>query len=933
MAQQLELLLKAKNLSDAAFKAVEANIKEMDGSAKKNQSGMKKWAADNEKSIRAVGQAFAALAAVGAAALVAIGVGLFKIGKRSLEAASDAEESENLFTVSFGKMAAAARDWSVEVSDAVGSNEFALRENAATLFNMIDNMGVAEDSAFDMATSLTELAGDMASFYNLPHEQAFQKIQAGISGESEPLKRLGIIVTETAIKHVALQHGLIGVGETMTEAVKVQARYLAIMEQTTKAQGDLAATLDSPTNMIRIQSERIEELTIKIGQALMPAYKGWLTATGDLVNWLGKNEDALIGLVEKGMLIFADALQSVIFAVRLAIDTFFALRKGITFVGLGFDLAANQFRLFKEIIKDPFNADALSQQAAQVSKDLVAAAAETVAGFTAQNETLEEAALAVGRAVNSIRGLVGAEDEATDASEDFAEAMEEVAGITEAAAKAAAKLAKELKAVKAEEAAASYELMADELKAFNDEVKAAADADLAQLADEAATSYNLMADELRGVKDDTKDWGRALQGISLIVGGDLASMVGVIGNIGQAFKDATTDAEKFSAIVSGIGQIGGQIGGKTGGAIQGAAGGAQLGFAVGGPYGAAIGAVVGGIASLVKGSQAAEIATNDLRDAWFEAAGGFVAVQESLLGLTDQDLVAAIFRADTVEEFNAAISEVNALLGLQGQAQADLADAVDRYGFSIEELGPKFQQQELDKMVGGLLKDYELLVASGIDVNTVIEKMGPNFQEYVDTALAAGASLPESMRPVIEAMIEQVALLDENGDAFTSVEESGLSFTETLTDGLSRVIESIEQLVAALTGIPPVVIPVTYTETNRPPGVPQSGGQASEIPGAARGAVVLPFRPRGAAAGDLVQPRAGGVLMNVGEGGDAEVIAPVKALFGQLADQIASKVAGAVSGGGQRIVLELDGQVIADVVVRRNRAGLIPIRESSVRKF
>ena len=388
--------------------------------------------------------------------------------------------------------------------------------------------------------------------------------------------------------------------------------------------------------------------------------------------------------------------------------------------------------------------------------------------------------------------------------------------------------------------------------------------------------------------------------------------------------------------------IGAELGEKLTESLTGALG-ETLAGALGGLAGP-LGAIVGGLAGDLFGSLFGdpEKEVNKLRDSFFDLNGGFVAVQQSLVGLTDQDLVRQIFDAETVDEFNAAVAEVNSLLGLQSQAEADLKDAVDRYGFSIDELGPKWQQQELDKQVGQLLKDYELLVASGIDVNTVIEKMGPNLNEYVQTAIKAGAAIPENMRPIIDAMIKQGTLLDENGKAYTSAEDAGITFTQSLTEGLAGVIESIKELVAALTGVPPVNIPVNvnYRERGKPDvlrggrggrgGSPSFDNGDGDFRDFARGGVVLPFRPRAAAEGLVVPSRAGGELVRMGEGGQAELAAPVRALLAQM--QETAVRAAAAAGGEQRIVLEVDGQVLSEVVVRRNRAGLLPVRSGSVRR-
>lgn len=229
--------------------------------------------------------------------------------------------------------------------------------------------------------------------------------------------------------------------------------------------------------------------------------------------------------------------------------------------------------------------------------------------------------------------------------------------------------------------------------------------------------------------------------------------------------------------------------------------GGSLGKALGslaGPLGALGGSLIGGLFDKI--FQKEEMKVNDMRDAFFDAHGGWAALQKQLASLTNQDLVKKIFDAKTVEQFNAAVREAEGLLGLQSEAQQKLQEAIDKYGFSIDELGPKFQQQKLDEMAGGLLQDYKLLTASGIEQNTVLAKMGPAFQDYVNTALKAGAALPEAMRPIIEQLIASGQLLDENGNAFTSLEQSGITFTQTLSEGLQSLIAKIDELVRALTG-------------------------------------------------------------------------------------------------------------------------------------
>jgi hypothetical protein len=136
---------------------------------------------------------------------------------------------------------------------------------------MFGSMGAGEEEAYEMSTSLTQLANDMASFYNIDTEEAFSKLQAGITGQTEPLKRLGILVDENTIKQYAMANGISKTGKEMTQTQKLQARYGAIMQQTMKAQGDLARTMDSPTNQLRILNNQFDQAKIALGQALQPA--------------------------------------------------------------------------------------------------------------------------------------------------------------------------------------------------------------------------------------------------------------------------------------------------------------------------------------------------------------------------------------------------------------------------------------------------------------------------------------------------------------------------------------------------------------------------------------------------------------------------------------------------------------------------------------
>jgi len=135
---------------------------------------------------------------------------------------------------------------------------------------MLTSMGLSDDESLKLSETLTQLSYDMASFYNLSPDEAFNKLKSGISGEAEPLKALGILVNENTVKSYAYANGIAKQGEALTEAQKVQARFGVIMESTKNAQGDLARTLDSPTNKLRIMQEQATQLGIQFGQILIP---------------------------------------------------------------------------------------------------------------------------------------------------------------------------------------------------------------------------------------------------------------------------------------------------------------------------------------------------------------------------------------------------------------------------------------------------------------------------------------------------------------------------------------------------------------------------------------------------------------------------------------------------------------------------------------
>lgn len=201
--------------------------------------------------------------------------------KKGIGLASDLEEVQNVVDVTFGQGAAQIEEFAKAASTSFGLTELQAKQFTGTVGAMVKSMGLTEKEALDMSTSLVGLTGDMASFYNLDHETAFEKIRSGISGETEPLKQLGINMSVANLEAYALTKGIKKAYDEMSEAEKVQLRYGYIMEQTTDAQGDFVRTQDSYANQVRVLQNNLDTMAANVGSMLIPALTsvvGWVNS-------------------------------------------------------------------------------------------------------------------------------------------------------------------------------------------------------------------------------------------------------------------------------------------------------------------------------------------------------------------------------------------------------------------------------------------------------------------------------------------------------------------------------------------------------------------------------------------------------------------------------------------------------------------------------
>lgn len=185
-----------------------------------------------------------ALRALNFGAVIAVAKKLSQMFGDWIEQSNEYVENLNLFSVAMGKAADEALNFAEKVNDAMGIDTSQWIRNQGTFKSIASGFGMVEDKANLMSQNLTQLGYDLSSFYNIKVEDAMLKLQSGIAGELEPLRRLGFALDVATLQQVAYNHGITQSINTMTQAQKAQIRYIAIMEQSTKAQHDMARTLN-----------------------------------------------------------------------------------------------------------------------------------------------------------------------------------------------------------------------------------------------------------------------------------------------------------------------------------------------------------------------------------------------------------------------------------------------------------------------------------------------------------------------------------------------------------------------------------------------------------------------------------------------------------------------------------------------------------------
>lgn len=241
-------------------------------------------------------------------ALAGLSVGAAMAGRRMVDMASDAAEVQSKMEVVFGKTLPGLTKEIDKFSKATGTSRFEMREQVANMGALLRPMLGSQRAAGKMSLQFTKLATDLGSFNNIPAAEALEKIRAGLVGEAEPLRSLGVLLTEASTKEYAYANGIAKRGAELTEVQKVEARAGQIMAQTALAQGDATRTAGSMANQMKALRTNISDAATEIGMALIPhalkAVQAFNThwpkikaVAGDVFGTIGRSIQAFVGFM------------------------------------------------------------------------------------------------------------------------------------------------------------------------------------------------------------------------------------------------------------------------------------------------------------------------------------------------------------------------------------------------------------------------------------------------------------------------------------------------------------------------------------------------------------------------------------------------------------------------------------------------------------
>lgn len=246
--------------------------------------GFNKGVGNMQKSVSGL---IGSISKIGAAVGLAFGIkALVDFGKEAINLASDLEEVQNVVDTVFGNMAGSIEEFSKDAITQFGLSELSAKKYSSTMGAMLKSMGFDTARALEMSTRLTGLAGDIASFYNLTSEEAFGKIRSGISGETEPLKQLGINLSVANLEAYALAEGITKSYNAMSQQEQAMLRYNYLLKTTSDAQGDFARTSDSWSNQLKLLTEQFNSLKAILGKTFINVFKPLISSINTVMQKL-----------------------------------------------------------------------------------------------------------------------------------------------------------------------------------------------------------------------------------------------------------------------------------------------------------------------------------------------------------------------------------------------------------------------------------------------------------------------------------------------------------------------------------------------------------------------------------------------------------------------------------------------------------------------
>ena len=224
---------------------------------------------------------------VGAVVASVLSIGaIVAFGKSCIDLGSNLTEVQNVVDVTFGSMSDRVNDFAKDAAKTFGLSETMAKKYMGTYGAMAKSFGIAGNAGYEMSAAITGLTGDVASFYNLSQDEAYTKLKSIFTGETESLKDLGVVMTQTALDQYALNEGLGKTTNKMTEQEKVMLRYQFVMSQLSDASGDFARTSGSWANQVRVLQLQFDSLRATIGQGLINAFTPVITVINAILEKL-----------------------------------------------------------------------------------------------------------------------------------------------------------------------------------------------------------------------------------------------------------------------------------------------------------------------------------------------------------------------------------------------------------------------------------------------------------------------------------------------------------------------------------------------------------------------------------------------------------------------------------------------------------------------